>query len=117
MKPAKQSLIRRLSNHRNRLARFYDNGGETCDRYTAVYLKPYTRKDGTRYSPEPYPYTAMSALPFHPQGFGQHGETCGDPCDWPHIAPLGRKNHLGRRIRFQDLPEDCQKLVLQDLMD
>lgn len=27
---------------------------------------------------------------------------------------IGRKCHLGRRIRFQDLPADCQKLVLSD---
>jgi hypothetical protein len=44
----------------------------------------------------------MSSIPFHPQGFGQYS-TC----------QLGR--HLGKRIDFEDLPEDCQKLVKQDL--
>lgn len=46
----------------------------------------------------------MSETPFSPQGFGQH-------C----TAMPGR--HLGRRIKFEDLPPDCRKLILQDLED
>ena len=74
----------------------YDNGGKTCDRYTVVYL------DCPENKPRTYQCVGMSASPFHPQGFGQHS-----------IAMLGR--HLGKRIKFEDLPEDCQKLVKQDL--
>ncbi len=44
----------------------------------------------------------MSGLPFYPQGVCQHGY--GIP---------GR--HNGRKIQFTDLPEDCQRAVMQDL--
>jgi hypothetical protein len=110
----------RLVNTRNKLARFYDNGGPnrggTFDRYTAVYLKPMIQKDGTRYSPDSFAYAGMSTEPFHPQGFGQHGESDRGPADFPPCR-LGGRNHLGKRIRFADLPPDCQKLVLQDLAE
>lgn len=49
----------------------------------------------------------MSSMPFHPQGFGQHGEI---------EDPRGGK-HLGKRIKFAELPEDCQKLVVSDYKD
>lgn len=32
-------------------------------------------------------------------------------------AAMGRKNHLGRRIPFAELPEDCRKLVMQDYLE
>ena len=76
--------------------RCYDNGGKTADRYTVVYMDYPTRHAGC------YESVGMSTEPFHPQGFGQHGD-----------AMPGR--HLGRRIAFADLPEDCQKLVQADL--
>jgi hypothetical protein len=63
-------------------------------------------------------YVGMSANPFHPQGFGQHGGHA-YPIDakdgW---APaIGRKCHLGTRIPFDKLPPDCQKLVRDDYKD
>jgi hypothetical protein len=57
----------------------------------------------------------MSSNPFHPQGFGQHGATRSGPCDFPPCR-LGKRNHLGKRIRFEDLPPDCQRLVVHDLI-
>ena len=77
----------------------YDNGGKTFDRYTVYYNEPLL-------SPIPnlYPCIGMSSNPFHPQGFGIHSE-----------GTLGR--HNGKRIKFEDLPTDCQKLVLQDLKE
>jgi hypothetical protein len=57
----------------------------------------------------------MNAAPFHPQGFGQHGESDRGPVDFPPCR-LGRRNHLGKRILFADLPPDCQRLVVQDLL-
>lgn len=100
-----------------RYVRCYDNGGPdhlgTIDRYTAVFAKKSITED----RPLAFAYIGMSGSPFHPQGFGQHGESKGCPADafdgkWP--PAIGRKNHLGTRIAFQDLPTDCQKLVLQD---
>ena len=75
--------------------RIYDNGGESWDRYTAVYMNAKL-PDGS------YEARGMSAKPFHPQGFGQMG-----------AAKCGK--HLGKRISFDELPADCQKLVLRDM--
>lgn len=82
----------------------YDDG-KSIDRYTVYYSR---RSDwgivrGTHsFQMNLYPCVGMNCAPFHPQGFGQHGSGC-----------LGR--HNGKRIRFEDLPADCQKLVMQDL--
>jgi len=79
--------------------RCYDNGGTdkggTIDRFTVVYMD------------EPigsfcFEAVGMNGNPFHPQGFGQH------------VTAMPGK-HLGKRIAFADLPEDCRKLVMQDL--
>lgn len=75
--------------------RCYDNGGETFDRYTVVYL------DQPEYAGM-FTALGMSENPFHPQGFCQHT-----------MAMDG--GHLGKRILFRDLPDDCRKAVLQDL--
>lgn len=72
--------------------RIYDNGGKTVDRYTAVYLDQPERQPGV------FACVAMSANPFHPQGFGQHS-----------TAVLGR--HLGRVISRAELPQDCRLLL------
>lgn len=105
-----QSIRARLANPRNKLARFYDDGGP-IDRYTAAYLAQQSKAGGRHW----FMYRGMSAHPFHPQGFGCSGESAGSPVDYP-VARLGRRNHLGKRIRFADLPPDCQKLVVQDLL-
>lgn len=89
--------------------RCYDNGGPdeqdgTIDRYTVVFTKPLY-SHGVRY----FLYVGMNAAPFHPQGFGQHGESLALPIDRP------RSSHLGTRIPFKKLPPDCQKLVRSDL--
>ena len=93
--------------------RCYDNGGlnkdnyagdkRTFDRYTVIFtrahnfgLKGYTVGVG------------MSENPFHHQGFGQHFE-------YPNHVYNGRSG--GKRIAYQDLPEDCQRLVKGDYMD
>lgn len=75
--------------------RIYDNGGRTFDRYTAVYM------DSPEKMPGLYECLGMSANPF--EGFGMH-------C----TASPGR--HLGKRIKFEQLPPDCQKAIMQDLI-
>lgn len=74
--------------------RCYDDG-KSGDRYTVVYLDCPERAINV------FEAVAMSEAPFHPQGCGQH-------C----AASLGR--HLGKRIRFSDLPADCQRLINND---
>lgn len=76
--------------------KIYDNGGETFDRYTAVYMQHPEKQKGT------FACRGMSENPFHFQGFGQ---MC--------VAMPGK--HLGKRIKFEQLPINCQKLILQDL--
>jgi hypothetical protein len=100
--------------------RCYDQGEDgTCDRYTVCFtgLAPVLRGE---HGAADYPYLGMSANPFHPQGFGQHGWSKEHPCDvingWP--PAMGRKHpNLGKRIPFAELPKDCQSLVLQDYKD
>ena len=87
-----------------RYVRVYDNGGPatekgTIDRYTVVFSGNYRGRQRL------CRYLGMSGAPFHPQGFGQHGES-ETIIDWPTYG------HLGKKIKFQDLPEDCQKLAM-----
>jgi hypothetical protein len=77
--------------------RVYDSEGEV-DRYTVVFMDT----PACRENPKLLCCLGMNGSPFHPQGIGQHSG-----------AMIGR--HLGKRIRFADLPEDCQKLTLRDL--
>jgi|SRR3990167_122138 len=84
----------------------YDTGNDKfVDRYTVVY-EPYKEVDNTFV----YSYVTMSADPFWPLGFCQHGsDTCRPVASW------GNNGGCGKVIRFEDLPEDCQKVVIQDL--
>lgn len=75
--------------------RIYDNGGKSFDRYTVVYMND-PEGNGC------YGARGMSEHPTHPQGFGLYTS-----------AMPGR--HLGKRITFDQLPPDCQKVVLLDL--
>lgn len=79
--------------------RCYDND-QTFDRYTVVYTGNYPGRDGCE-------YVGMSSDPYSPSGFGQHGHSQ-EIIDKPKYA------HLGKKISFNDLPENCQKLVLRD---
>lgn len=83
--------------------RCYDNGGKSFDRYTVVFTGRYTHKTNRSFW-----YVGMSSNPFSPMGFGQHGESEFQPIDKPTYS------HLGKKIKFVDLPEDCKKLVLED---
>ena len=97
--------------------RCYDNDVRSFDRYTVVFSGKTARCGGGPGQPNQYPYLAMSANPCHPQGFGQHGHRDHSARDTPKGAwppAVGRKNHLGTRITFADLPKDCQDLVVQD---
>jgi hypothetical protein len=76
----------------------------TIDRYTVIYSEVHDSHRG------PYlTYVAMNTAPFHPQGFGQHGEMS------THEAASYRYANKHRYARWSDLPPDCKRLVLQDL--
>ena len=79
--------------------RIYDNGGKTADRYTIIP----PRTAGTEYrerAPGTWCAIAASARPFHPQGVGQH-------------VTASPGHHLGRRIRWDELPADVQAFAAQ----
>ncbi len=82
-----------------RKIRIYDNGGKTIDRYTVVFTGNYKGRDGQ------CDYLGMSEDPFHPQGFGQHGES-------DTIIDRPTYGHLGKKITFDKLPKDCQEWVI-----
>jgi len=93
-----------------RWVRCYDSGGSTADRYTVVFTGRYKKNRGECI------FLGMSEKPFHPQGFCQHGfspqmlDTVKG--GWP--PSIGKKCCLGTRIPFTELPEDCQKVVIND---
>ena len=75
----------------------FDNGGESFDRYTIFY-----KANGW----QPWrDYIAASDNPFHPQGFGQHGESR----EFWRRADMA---HIGKPIRFASLPPDVQRFAL-----
>lgn len=91
---------RLLPNGKPRYIRCYDNHGETLDRYTVCFTDRYTNKTGGWFW-----NLGMSSNPFSPQGIGQHGES-EEQIDRPVYS------HLGKKINFDQLPPDCQKLVI-----
>lgn len=82
--------------------RCYDNGGRTADQYTVVFTGRYRHKTGNEFW-----VLGMNKYPFHPQGIGMH-------LTYPYQIDYPTYGHLGKKIKFTDLPEDCRKAVLQD---
>ena len=102
-----------MPNNIPRYIRCYDNKGKSFDRYTVVFTgryRRYKKLEDERKLPKYYVYLAMCANPFHPQGFGQRGEG-NSLIDKPSYK------HLGKKIKFNDLPADCQKLVINDYVN
>jgi hypothetical protein len=76
--------------------RIYDNKGESFDRFTIVF--------GRKTFSGEFIYLGLSEYPYHPMGFGHHG-TSKEPIDRPTYS------HLGKKIKWNDLNEDCKKAV------
>lgn len=94
-----------IPNGTPRYVRCYDNGGATFDRFTVVFTGRYRHKTlGSQL------YVGMSENPYSPCGFGQHGESI-DSIDTPSYS------HLGKKIAFDALPDDCKALVIADYCD
>jgi len=75
----------------------YDNDGKSYDRYTVVFAE---KINGS------YTFIGMSANPSHPLGFGQCDQSS-SRIDLPTFS------HLGKRVDFEKLPNDCQTWVKQ----
>lgn len=97
-----------------RFRKAWDNGGKTFDRYTVTF-EVYNEHTGKwDVFSEGWNVNAlkgdpsykriyclgMSSMPFNAQGFGQGS-----------IGVEGR--HLGKRIKFSELPEEVQECILQ----
>ena len=98
-----------------RYVRCYKSKDDVADPYTVVFTGNYNNigrdsrsERGWRQST--HLFLSMGANPFHPQGVGQHGES-------DHLIDYPTYGELGKKIKFEELPEDCQKLVLQDYRD
>jgi len=84
-----------------------DSGKRFLDRYTVVYT-PYFA-DNSRTGRPPltvYPIVNMSADPF--RSVCMHSETVG----YRPTAGWGTGNRV---LRFEDLPDDCQRVVRHDI--
>lgn len=88
-------------NGKRKVCRIYDTGLDGAfDRYTIAFKGYRVAGYGMV-----YPYLASSDNPFHPQGFGQHGES--------RVFLTGA--HLGKRVSFDTLPEQVQQFILQNI--
>lgn len=94
-----------VKNSAPKYVRIYDNGGTTFDRYTCVFTGHWSGRAVYRSH-----YRGMSENPYHPQGYGMWGE-CEGHIDRPSYS------HLGKPVRFADLPPMCQRLVISDYCD
>lgn len=124
---------RLMPDNKPKYVRIYDaaDGGQAddwpADRYTVVFSGNYNNlghagRDTVGTTLHSHPYIGMSSQPFHPQGYCQHGESefyCIDRLPEDHWPPvIGRKHpRLGRRIDYDELPEDCREVVLRDYLE
>jgi len=90
-----------LVDGKRKVCRIFDTGAKgSVDRYTIAF-KGY-RVSGFGMV---YPYLASNDAPFHPQGFGQHGENS--------TFLTGRR--LGKRVHFDVLPLQVQQFILGNI--
>jgi hypothetical protein len=83
-----------------------DNGGATADRYTLYDTQPLMGSR-TRIS-----YVGFDENPYHPQGFGQHGETSVDEFNRLKRELRVRKvSNVGKVIKFKHLPKEAQEFA------
>lgn len=110
MTPQKQKerVDKFIPNGTPRWVRVYDSGEEFNDRYTVVYTGRYRHNTGGVFW-----YIGMNSY-----GCGCHGEHTRQIDVKDGFPPaIGRKNHLGKRIKWDDLPEDCKKFALSTYKD
>lgn len=90
-----------MHNGKRKVCRIFDIGSNgPCDRYTVAFKARRNGNGGLV-----YPYLSANDYPFHPDGFGQHGES----------REFLTGKHLGKRVAFETLPVDVQKFILQSI--
>lgn len=106
-------LDRLLPDGEPKYIRIYDAGDNVADRYTVIFSGNYVGRNGKTQ------IIAMNESPTHPQGVCIHNQYS-HPIDvdkWGFSLRIGQKNHLGVRIRFGDLPEECKKIVMRNYLE
>ena len=84
----------------------WDDGPGVNDRYTVVLLEPISYPGGFG---DEVMYYSMNEIPFSPNmGVAQTGEM-----QLSAVGYKGRGEAFIKRIKFADLPQDCQKAGLQ----
>jgi len=116
-------ITRLLPNGEPQYVRIYDHGEESkfSDHITVIFSGNYTSRTGGEHV-----LIGMSCEPFHPQGIcmtsqypyqcdtlGPNGE---QGARWGGVS-IGRRCHLGKRIPFSELNDDCQRATLQTYCD
>ena len=104
-----------------RWIRVWDTGPDKeIERYTVVFSGRYRTLGLPRHAPVSqwgwFQYVGMSKDPSIICSHGESQNIIDCPNGWTEqIGRTCRHNpNLGRRIRFEDLPKDCQTLVLSD---
>jgi hypothetical protein len=110
----KERQQRLLPNGYPRWVRVYDNGGKTMDRYTVVFTGRYNNRVDRQH--REYLHLGMSENPLSPQGVclleGTPNIIDVDEKEHRWSPGYGKSNHLGKRIHWHELPEDCKKASL-----
>lgn len=89
-----------MVNGKRKVCRVFDAGESFADRYTIAF-KGYRVKGYGMV----YPYLASGNDPFHPQGFGQHGES----------REFLTGKHLGKRVEFESLPDQVKRFIFDNI--
>lgn len=97
--------MNKILKHRKIGVRCYDYGEDQLDRYTVVFTGRYRHLTAREQC-----YRSMSSCPCHPQGVGMWGSASRD-IDYPSYK------HLGKKVSFDTLPEECQRVVMCDVFD
>ena len=95
MKVSKKKVPRTERIHGQHIKCYVKAPTKFADPYTVVFMDQYDERTHQYFA------RGMSAHPCHPQGYGMSTEVRPGP-------------HLGRKISFEDLQEDCRFLIEQD---
>ena len=93
-----------------RYLRLYDNrkSKKVIDNYTAVFTGNYQLRGVPKYRNFQCNYIGFNGWPTSPnQGFWQHGSN-------NNMIDRPKYSHLGKKIKFQDLPEICRRLLMEE---
>jgi hypothetical protein len=80
--------------------RLYDNGGKSCDQYTAVFTGNYVGRDRLCH------YIGF----YTPKIIWMHGES-------DTIIDRPMYSHLGKKIKFSDLPAASQEMLMEEYLE